>query len=465
MKIKDKTNNLILELLPNGAEAYIVGGFLRDFILGIKTYDTDYVLIGVDVIEFSQNFAKKIDGHFVLLDDENEIARVVLKDKIHHIDFAKCVGEDISNDLARRDFAMNAIAYDIKNKKTIDIYRGMEDIKEKKVRIFKNENLIDDPLRVLRAYRFASKLDFNIDAKTKELLKQHYKLINKKNVAKERIQVEFLKLLMGKNSADILSEMKDMGLLYEIFIELKAQKDVPPNLHHHLCLIDHSIETVRQLELIFNKQPEWIKEHLEQEFVPGITRFAFLKLSTLLHDLGKPATWTIEEDYKGVERHRFIKHDEIGAEIATKMLKKLKYSKNQIRYIKKLIKHHIYPSQLLQSGASEKALLRMFRKLENETIDVLLLAKADRLSARGEEITEDIVSKNINGINNLLEKYHASKELLKPLPKLLSGEDIMQILNISAGPELGNIVKELKEAQICGEVVSKDDAVAFVKDL
>jgi putative nucleotidyltransferase with HDIG domain len=462
MKINNKNNQIILEILPENAHAYIVGGYLRDFVLNIKTYDIDYVIIGVDIIEFGKTFANKVQGHFVLLDEKNEIIRVVLSDKIHYVDFAKCIGNTIEEDLSRRDFSINAMAYDIKNHKLIDIYKSLDDIKNKTVRIFDAQNILDDPLRILRAYRFASKYDFEIEENSQKILNKNYKLINQNKIAKERIQIEFLKLLEGKNSAKTIEKMKNNEFLYEIFSELKLQENIPPNSHHHLQLIDHSIETVNQLEKLICEEPEWVKNHINQDFIPGISRLAFLKLATLLHDLGKPETWEIEPESG---RHRFIKHDEIGAKMAQKMLKKLKYSNNQIKYITKLIKNHIYPSHLLQSNASEKAVFRMFRRLQEETVDTILLAKADRLSAKGEEITATIVKKNMQGLCELMEKYKTVKETLKPLEKLLSGDEIMGILNIKADKNLGNIIKELKEAQLSGDVITRDDAIKFVLSL
>ncbi len=462
MKIEDKNSQIILELLPQNAQAYIVGGYLRDFVLNIKTYDIDYVLIDVDIIDFGKTFANKVQGHFVLLNEKNEIARVVLPDKTHYVDFAKCVGNSIKDDLSRRDFSINAMAYDIKKHELIDIYQGLDDIKNKIVRIFDTKNILDDPLRILRAYRFASKYNFKIEENSQKILNTHYKLMNKNKIAKERIQIEVLKLLEGKNSAKTIQKIKNNKFLYEIFPELELQESVPPNSHHHLKLIDHSIETINQLEMLISGEPQWVIKHINQDFIPGISRLAFLKLATLLHDLGKPQTWEIDPENG---RHRFIKHDEIGAQMAQKMLKKLKYSNNQIKFIAKLIKHHIYPSHLLQSDVTEKAILRMFRRLEEETVDTILLAKADRLSARGKEITESIVKKNMNGLCELLEKYKIAKETLKPLKKLLSGDEIIKILDIKADKNLGNIIKELKEAQLSGDILTRDDAIKFVQNV
>lgn len=459
MKINEESSRIILEMLPQNAEAYIVGGYIRDYILNIPTYDIDYALIGTNAIDFAKAFADRVKGHFVLLDAEYEIARVVMPDKIHSVDFAKCIGATIEEDLARRDFSINAMAYDIRHERLIDIYGGISDLENKTVRIFDEQNILDDPLRILRAYRFASKYDFKIDAASVEILNKHLMLMKQNNIAKERIQVEFLKLLEGKNSARTLLEMKNNRFLYEIFEELAIQEKIPSNSHHHLDLINHSIETVSQLEAITLKEPQWVQDYVRKDFIPGISRFAFLKLAALLHDIGKPQTWEIEPE---TNRHRFIRHDEIGAEIVLKMLKKLKYSNNQAKYISKLVKHHIYPSHLLRSDVTEKAVMRMFRRLEDETVDLILLAKADRLSARGEEITDEIVEKNISGLSDLLEKYKAVKETLEPPKKLLSGDEIMEILQLQPGKELGRIIKELYEAQLSGDVLTKADAINFV---
>jgi len=462
MKIKEQNIEIIKELLPENAKAYIVGGYIRDFLLNIKTFDTDFALIGVETIEFARTFAKKVKGHFVLLDPENEIARVVMSDKMHFVDFAKCVGNSIEEDVARRDFSINSIAYDIKNDKIIDIFDGQKDIQNKLVRIFDEKNIFDDPIRILRAYRFASKYDFEIEEDSRKILNKNLKLMRINKIAAERIQVEFLKLLDGKNSTKTLLEMRDNAFLYEIFEELEEQETIPKNSHHHLDLIHHSIETVHQLEIIVPKEPIWVQEYIYSDFTTGINRLTFLKLAALLHDIGKPQTWEVETD---TGRHRFIRHDELGAKIALKMLKKLKYSNAQVKYVAKLIQHHIYPSHLLRSDVTEKAVTRMFRRLEGDTVDVILLAKADRLSACGEEISEKIVTQNLAGLESLLEKYKTAQETLKPLEKLLSGDEIMTLLKIKAGKELGEIIKNLHEAQLSGDIVTKEEAVAFVQNV
>lgn len=182
-----------------------------------------------------------------------------------------------------------------------------------------------------------------------------------------------------------------------------------------------------------------------------------------MHDIGKPQTWTIEES---TGRHRFIKHDDVGAKLSVTLLKRMKISKKAIDYVQKMIKFHIYPSHVVSAPEiNEKIYMRFIRKMEDECIDVILLAMADRLSARGVEITQEIVDKNIASLNKLLGYYLGIRDSLEPLPKLLSGEEIMTLLNIKPSKELGDVVKALKEAQIAGEVCSKDEAIEYVSTL
>ena len=225
---------------------------------------------------------------------------------------------------------------------------------------------------------------------------------------------------------------------------------------HHLPLFYHSIETVKQIQILYDNSTDEIKEHLK-------SRFGLLKLGAFLHDIGKPQTWTIEED---TGRHRFIKHDDIGSKIVVPTLKNLCFSKKQINYIACLIKNHIYPSQVIVSqGDKDKSYMRFIRKMDDNVIDIILIAMADRLSARGPEITEETVNQNITGLNNLLNYYIEIKPTLKPLPVLLDGNEIMKMFNLKPSPKLGKLINQLKEAQISGEVNTKSDAICYINNI
>lgn len=459
MKIDDELSKKILSFIPEDMNIFLVGGFLRDKFLKKESYDRDYVLVGENIIQTVRKLSDSLDAHFVMLDEEREIVRVVLKDKINCLDFAKCSGKNIFEDLKNRDFTINALAYNLRQNTLIDTENSVDDLKRGIIRAVDEKNIEDDPLRVLRAYRFASQLGYEISNETINILVRYKHLL--KHISNERINAELMKLFEGEKSADVISQMKNSGVLFEILPELKQQMDVPPNLHHHLWLIDHSIETLRQIEEHFSSQPDFVKAHLLEPF-GSTSRYSYLKLSALLHDLGKPSTWTIEE---GTGRHRFIKHDEIGSQMAKPILRRLKFGNAQISYVMKLIKHHIYPSQLIKSDTSDKAINRMYRRLDNETIDVILLAEADRLSARGVEITQDVVDNNISGLKKLLKGYQEFKKNQKPVEKLLSGTEIMEIFGVKQSPKLGELINSLKEAQLDGDVVTKDDALEYIKSL
>ena len=439
-------------------EAYIVGGFVRDILMNKKSPDRDLILCGCDVEKFSRELADKLNAHFIELDSVNKIYRIVLENKIDYIDITMPIENDFEKDIKRRDLTINAIAYNLKTSEIIDLVGGVDDIKNKKIKGICDKNFEDDPLRLLRIFRFYAKTGFEIDESLIELSKRLYKRINEP--AKERVTVELLKMFEGKYCDLALLKLDECGLLEEIFPIYKEVKKIPPNSHHHLDLIHHLIESVRQVQMIYEKSSEEVKNYLETIKYGSVQELAFLKLATFLHDIGKPSCWTIEED---TLRHRFIKHDEIGSKLVIPILKDLKFSKKQIQYVQTLIKYHIYPSSMVSAeDVTDKAFMKFYRKMEGYVIDLIILAMADRLSARGEKITEDIVNKNINALTKLLSDYLEMRKNIKPLEKLLDGRDIMELLNIKQGPQLGEIVNALKEAQISGNVTTKEEAINFV---
>ena len=436
---------------------YLVGGSIRDFLMyKIYSHDKDIAVLGAE--NSAKKLAVEFDATFIVLDEINKIFRVVLKDKINYIDVSEIVGKSIEEDLTRRDFTINAIAYDILNEKIIDVTGGLEDIKKRRLNLIKEENLIEDPLRILRAFRFYALNGFEMTHDLKKCLIKHRDLVL--SPAKERINYELMKLFGGKYAVKSLLLMDELQILELIFPFVKEFKKVPPNAHHHLNLFMHTIETVNYIQKFYEKANDEEKKHLDSVDFGGFPRINHLKLAGFMHDIGKFSTWTIDE----TGRHRFIGHDEIGSKLAEKFLKEYKFSKKQIEYVSLMIKKHMYPSSVLCApDLNDKVKMRYVRKMNETRIDNIIIAKSDRLSARGVEITDEIVKKNLDGLNALEEFYFSHKELLKPLPVLLNGNEIMEILKIPAGKELGFIIKNLKEAQINGDILTKEQAVDFIK--
>ena len=458
-KIKnDKILNTIAQEFKG--EIYLVGGAVRDFALGKDTFDRDLIVCSEDARDFSLKLAERFDATFVPLDEVNKIYRIVFKDKVNYLDITNPVENSLEADIKRRDLTINAVAVNIKTGEIVDFTGGLDDINNKRINFISEKNFIDDPLRLLRVYRFESTLGFDLVPELVEIVKKNKKLIHKP--AYERVIYEIVKLFSGDYAYKALLDMDEAGLLEEIFPVMVDVKKVPPNSHHHLDLFHHSVETVRQISEIYHNAPPEVKVHLNRVDFGGLPRLAHLKLAGFLHDIGKFSTWTIEDD---TGRHRFIKHDDVGSKMALKILKDMHFSNKQIDYITLMIKNHIYPSHVMCSPeVTEKIMMRYVRKMNLNSIDNIVLAMADRLSARGPEITDAIVENNINSLKKLTDFYLSVRETLKPLPKLLDGNQVMKILKIKPSPLLGEIMDALHDAQFEGSVVTKDDAVNFVKN-
>lgn len=460
-KIINKINDdELLNLIRNNfsEEIYLVGGSVRDFAMDKTSLDRDLIVVGVDARDFALRIAEFFNAVFVPLDEVNRIYRVVLPDKINYFDITNPVEGSIDKDLARRDLTVNAVAVNLSTMEILDKFDGLNDILNKQLNSVSEKNFIDDPLRILRAFRFMSVLGFKMSDELMCIIKKHINLLNLPAV--ERINYELLKLFGGNFAYDTLLSLDNTGGLEVLFPFVSELKRVPPNTHHHLDLFYHSLETVRQIQLLYLNAEKEVQSHLEEVSFGAHPRLAFLKLAGFMHDIGKFSTWSIEEE---TGRHRFIKHDDAGAKLAVPFLKKMNFSNKQIDYLTSMIKNHMYPSQVISAPElNEKVMMRYVRKMEDNSIDVIILAMADRFSALGEAVTEDMVNQNISGLQNLMNFYISVKDSLEPLPKLLTGNEIMSLLNIKPSPLLGKIITALHDAQLSGDVMTKEHAIDFV---
>lgn len=431
----DKILNSIDEIIKNH-KVYLVGGYLRNYFLNSEiSSDRDLVVLG-DSCALANKIAGELDGTFIELDCENEIYRVVLKDKKNYFDISKMHENNLLKDAQRRDFTINSIFYDLNEQKIIDPLGGIDDIKNKVLRTFDFNNFKDDPLRFLRLYRFLSLCGFEIEEELGNFVKTNFNLVF--SAASERINYEIIKIFEGDYAVKTLLKMLEDNTLEVIFPFVKEIKRVPPNSHHHLDLIHHSIETVKNIQ----------------------TSNPILKIAAFYHDIGKPATWTIEP----VGRHRFIGHDIKGAQIAQKELEELKFSNKQINYIVKMIKYHIYPASLINCADNKKAFARFVRKLGADAPDVIALCRADRLSALGEAVTKEMLDRALSHLDELSKYYESVKDLALDAKSLLNGREIMEILNLKPSKIIGELIEELKELQITGEITTRQQAISYIKD-
>lgn len=442
---------------------YLVGGYVRDALLkkdaGTKLKDFDFAVVGGSAFEFAQAFATTHSGHFVPLDRTLDTARVVADDDGTILDFAGCMGTTIEQDLRRRDFTINALAWDADNPdEIIDLVGGREDLRQGLVRAISEQAFIDDPLRVLRAFRFAANLNAQIEDNTQDLLARHAAKLS--SIAGERISYEWFTTMNATRAGDLVKQMGKIGILEAIFPELSDQHQVTPNAFHHLGLFDHSLEAVSQCELFLLKAPDWVHDSLARYDSYAVSRRAATKTACLLHDIGKPATWAITEE----GRHTFIGHDKLGAEMNDVVAKRLKWSRPVERLITKLIRAHLRPGQLYHQGPpTDKALHRFYRNIGEDVPELIVLAFGDLGATRGPGLEASHASLE-NSLGELLAGFPVFVDSQKKMPKLLDGSDIMQLLGIKPGPAVGQLLEELEEAQALKQVTDRQSAARFIEE-
>jgi putative nucleotidyltransferase with HDIG domain len=450
-----------------GGKLYLVGGAIRDYCLNkTMSSDLDFVLLYCDAAFIAQQFAAHYHRHCIALDVDWGIYRVVLESGLI-LDIANALNNNLIEDLARRDLTINAMAIDLDNGLLIDNHDGLRHLQAGKIVMIKPENFLDDPLRMLRVFRVAAQIrQASLDAETVR------SIANFKNtlwtVAGERIQYEFLRFLSMPVCYPLLKTMADCGLLEVLIKDLIPTREIPANGFHHLGLFEHTLELVKQVEYLFDCCPKGVKEWVNQPMGGVYTRFGLIKLGCLLHDIGKPVCMGSRIDTNALEaenadrkiRLTFYGHEALGSKMIEPLLSDLKVSKEIRTFVTKLVRWHLYPCQF-GPHSSEKSILRFFRRMGEDTLDIVLLALADRCSTCGEWVSQADMEASMSAHFWLMERYLNLKPVFN-LPKLLNGNDIMELLNCSPGSQIKTILDQVQEQQQLGALLTPDDAKSWV---
>lgn len=459
--------------------AYLVGGLVRDALLGRAINDIDLAIEG-DTRSIGRELASILGGQFVLLDDERDIIRIALRrrDGTYFVDISP-MHDGVSEDLRRRDFTIDAMAVSLENisngftqESVIDPYGGLSDLRAGIIRAVSPSVFADDPARLIRASRLAAQLRLSIAEETARQIRRDAHLVS--TIAPERVREELLKLLAEPGAMDSIHGMDELKLLCEIIPELAQAKDVTQPKEHYWDVFNHLVETVGQVERILQEQPpdrdyvvdmmprfDNMSEHFAEEVSDGHTRLTLLKLAGLLHDIAKPATRTVES----TGRIRFLGHHSKGAEMTRRILKRLRFSRRGIELLSMMVQHHLRPGQMAQDGElpTGRAIFRYFRDTGDAAIDTLYLNMADYLAARGPLLSEREWSDYSLTVGHIL-REGLERKAPKSLPHLIDGRDIMEAFSLAPGPRVGELLSLAQEACAGGEIDTKEDALEFLRN-
>ena len=441
--------------LPDTQEtAYLVGGAVRDLLLKHTPEDFDIV-----VPENPESYARKLAAiHHVraiqLGHGDKHIWRVVDRDAVY--DISRIKGNSIETDLMQRDFTVNALGYDPGSGIVIDVTNGRHDLAAGQVRMVSASIFDQDPVRLLRAFRMTAQHGFSLEKQTAARIREKKHLIGL--AAGERIREEWFNILKQTATTATLSEMAETGLLTALFPELKGMRELQQNQFHAFDALTHTLKTVRHMEKIFHGLDQYFPQSAEAlDLQTNTPRRIFLKCAAVLHDMGKPASATM--DSKG--RRHYYGHEKIGAQMADKIGRRLRFSNLARESVALIVRQHLRPlflfNQTGEKSPSQKARVRFFMACGPLAPDVILHAMADsRAKAAKPDQRHQAFARFAD---NLLQDYFTGYRDAQKAPRLISGHDLIQEFGLSPSPVFSSVLRQVEEARISGEIHSRKDAL------
>jgi len=430
-----------------GTNLYLVGGTIRNLVLNKKFVDFD-LIIDAKGEKYAHCLASKLRTKLIILGKEKfQTYRIPLG--LIYFDIWDLKGEPLRDDLWRRDFTINSIALHLQTGEIIDPTNGFYDLKSKIIRWVSPKAFEEDPLRILRAFRFLSQLkNFSIEEGTLKGIAFSSHLIGK--VAPERILYELDLIFSQKDLKRTLYLMDETKILYFLFPEIHSLKNVQQDLYHPDNGFEHTLNSL----FLKENALKWLYKNLKRFKKINKEEELDLNYGILLHDIGKAQTKVEKEG-----RIHFYGHEKVGEVMVRDILFRLKFSNKRRERICSLVRSHMRPLNIILNGSSEKA-LRSFIHHTGENLRLqLALFLSDFLSKNRDEEVAFQFLKNLWDIHQ-----REGKKIIKP-PKIISGEEVMKIFNIPPSEEVGKILRAVQRKQVLGEIKSKKDALKYLMEL
>ena len=446
-----------------GTDAWLVGGSVRDRLLGRATVDLD-VAIAADTARTARALARRVGAPAFPLSEAFGSWRVIARDHSWQIDLTPLLAARIEDDLAQRDFTINAIAEPLEGGELIDPFGGRGDLEAGRLRMVTPGAFAADPLRTLRLARIAAELELEVDAATGEVARGVAPALA--GVAAERIFSELKRIVAADHALRGLELMLSLRVTEVILPELADLRGVEQSAYHHLDVYDHTIATLA--ETIALERAGWaslgeyapaVTALLAEPLADELTRAQALRFGALFHDIAKPRTGSVSAKGRVV----FPGHDALGAELARDILGRLRASERLRAHVADLTRNHLRLGFLVhETPLTRRAVYRYLRTCEPVEVDVTVLSIADRLATRGAR-AEEAIARHLELADELVGeglRWRAGR----PAP-ILRGDELARRLQIRPGPELGRLLCELEEAAFAGDVSTPAEAVALAREL
>src|SRR6266545_762682 len=448
-------SELIAVFSVQGVEAYATGGFLRDALLGKKVRDLD-ISVSADPLQLGPRLADTFSGHYFPLDAERRLVRVLLPAHDIHLDLLPLTGV-IEDDLLSRDYTVDAMAALLGEVAAgsillIDPTGGFDDLRDGTIRLVSEDALRRDPLRLLRGVRLASQLGFRIEPRTRGAIQRYASLLE--GVVAERQRDELAQILSTPRATAGLRLMDELDLLDRVMPEIASTRGVEQPKEHHWDVFGHSLAAVEALDMWSDG-----RAYFSREYVPNTQRCSLIKLAGFLHDIGKPQTKSFDD----TGRMRFLGHADAGAEIAVRLMQRLRFSSRETELVRAMVDAHLRPLLLFQQGLpTRRAVYRFFRDTGEAGIDTLYLSLADHVATVGPRVDLEGWRRHVAVVDYLLRTRLHEPEVVHP-PKLVDGDDLMSDLGLSPGPLIGELLEIVREAQAAGEVATRAEALELAR--